>query len=537
MRSSLIPTIALAFIAVLLMLTPISSPAIEHATPVTSTYDAEELLAIKPDLREEIAAALSAGMPEYTITAELFDFDDLRSIEGEMTLTYTNTTGEVLDELPLRMWANSAARDDDAIEIDDVQIDGRNAEFTLSDQNSIAMIALPQTLAPNEMLTLDLTFTSVLPNDSRDYYGMYNYETETGSWAMAHWYPMLPGRDPITGWELRPTSVNGDPVFTDTGLYDVTTIAPEDLTLITSGVVVEQDTADGITTTVWNAKPSRDFVMFADGDMISASHEVDGTEIISWAEPSHEDAADAVLAWTVDSVELFNELLGEYPYQTLQAFEAEMYWAAGVEYPQMFAMSSNYYDGPVPGYESVADAQLSGANRLQIQEEEWTYFEFTVAHEVVHMWFYNLVGNNQYQHAYMDESLTQYLSAYVYFREVHGKTVADDVYQYTLTEPFAEIVETNRDVIVDHPTDDFASGSMYTNAVYTKGAVGFGAIHEELGDEAFFAGLQSYVEDFRFHVATPDDLLAAWQAQTDTDLEPLWVHWFERREGGLDIRD
>ena len=63
----------------------------------------------------------------------------------------------------------------------------------------------------------------------------------------------------------------------------------------------------------------------------------------------------------------------------------------------MFIMGSSYYTDP----------DLTSAI---------SYFEFTVAHEAVHMWFYSLVGNNQYDDAFIDEGLTNYLSGDVYFR-------------------------------------------------------------------------------------------------------------------------
>ena len=98
------------------------------------------------------------------------------------------------------------------------------------------------------------------------------------------------------------------------------------------------------------------------------------------------------------------------------------------------------------------------------------------------------------------------------------------------------MIDANADVIVDFPTDDFPNGRGYTSAVYTKAPLGFHAIHQSMGDDAFFAGLRDYVEAFRFRVATPADLEAALQARSETDIREIWSHWFERREGELDIR-
>ena len=232
--------------------------------------------------------------------------------------------------------------------------------------------------------------------------------------------------------------------------------------------------------------------------------------------PNHGVGGDAALEWTVNTLKAFNPLLGEYPWQQLQVLEADVFAAAAVELPQMFIMGSSYYTDP----------DLTSAI---------SYFEFTVAHEAVHMWFYSLVGNNQYDDAFIDEGLTNYLSGDVYFREMYGDSVGDAAFQSFLYRPFERLIEANADVIVDFPTDNFPSASAYSSAVYTKAPHGFKAIHEAMGQDDFFAALSAYVEEFSFRVATPADLEAAFEAHTDISIRDIWGHWFERREGGLDI--
>jgi aminopeptidase N len=90
------------------------------------------------------------------------------------------------------------------------------------------------------------------------------------------------------------------------------------------------------------------------------------------------------------------------------------------------------------------------------------------------------------------------------------------------------------DVIVDYPTDDFPTMRAYVVAVYHKGALGFRAIQEEIGDDAFFAGLRDYVARHRFGVATPDDLRRALAEAAGRELDESWRHWFEAAEGHQD---
>lgn len=517
----LAPTIRQTLVTLFLLLATISTGQIASAqTPVpNAAYDPDSLHIIKPGLREAVAAELPSGLPVYDIDVTFPEDPESRVLSGKVTVTYTNTTGDTLAELPFRLYANSAAEGEDAVTMDSVTIDGSSVEPELSERSSVAMLSLPTPLAPEESTSIEVAFTTTVPVDEPAHYGIFNYASRTDTWSLAHWYPVVAGRDPEGGWMLEPTSRNGDPVYTETGMYTVRITAPEDLQLMTSGVEIASEPAgDGTVTTTWSAAPSRDFVMLADADMQSVTEDVAGTTVTSWFHDGHGPAGEATLLWTVQSVELFNELLGEYPFVQLQAVEAAMFNAAGVEYPQLFTISDGYY-------QSAPDLDEHG------------YFEFTVAHEVVHQWFYSIVGNNQYDSAFIDEGLTNYLSSRVYFSELYGDEVGREVFGNNVARPFRYMIEGNMDVVVDTPTDAFPSERDYVNAAYVKAPMGFGAIHDEMGDEAFFGGLQAYVAEFRFEVATPADMLRAFEAAADTEVQPIWTHWFEGRNGSLDIRD
>lgn len=499
--------------------TPVS-PATPVGTPVGApAYDPASLHAIKPALREEIASILPPGLTEYAIEVTFPEDPESRILAGRMTVTYTNTTGEPLDAIPFRLYANSASANNDAITLDAVTVAGETVMPELTELNSVATVPLSTPLADGDATTIEIAFTTTVPDDEPAHYGMLNHATGTGTWSLAHWYPIVAGRDPEYGWMLKPTSVNGDPVFSDTALYTVIVTAPEELQLITSGVQTGRVPAgDGMAATTFSAAPSRDFAMVADADMEFLQAEIDGTTLTSWYHGADAPAGRAALRWSAQSLDLFNDLLGEYPYANLQIAPAAMFNAAGIEYPQLFTVSENYYDDPI-------DLGRQG------------YFEFTVAHEVIHQWFYAIVGNNQYDDAYIDEGLTNYLSSRVYFSAIYGDEIGEAAFDRYVRTPFEYMVEANNDVVVATETDAFPSANAYVNAAYIKAPMGFFALHEALGDDAFFAGLQDYVEAYRFRVATPADLLAAWDDLTDLDIAEIWTHWFERRDGALDIRD
>jgi aminopeptidase N len=359
-----------------------------------------------------------------------------------------------------------------------------------------------------------MDFVAYLPIDSVSHYGIFGYSSQSDTWALAHWRPVLAGRDSDTGWQLDHPSRNGDPIFTDTALYDVTVESGPDWRLATTGVQFGDtvETGAGMIARRFVSGPVRDFTIVADEDFEVIATEVDGITINSWFNPGQDEVGEVVAQYCAQSVEIFGETLSPYPYLEMDLVPVDMHGAAGAEFPQLMYLGLNYY---------TSSTDHSTPNDLDL----------TVAHEVIHQWFYALVGNNQYTHAYIDEGITNYLAAEVYFQQAYGEDAAGEVVEAYLREPFERIVGNDGDVVVDQPTDEFETGRDYVFAAYIKAPLGFEAIRLEIGDEAFFGALRAYVEDFMFDVAEPDDLLTAFEQSSDVELQDLWDHWFTEPAG------
>ncbi|MGI8486318.1 MAG: M1 family metallopeptidase [Thermomicrobiales bacterium] len=504
-------SMTLAFPTVLLA--QVSTPT-AASTPVIDTSD-PRLATIKPDLREQVAARIGDTLSTYTIATTLV-VGAHPGLNGKMPLDYVNMTGEALEALPFRLYANGADEEVDSIIVDDVTIDGASVDPVLTVANSVMTVPLAAPLPPQGRITIELAFEATLPVDTSDHYGIFGIDTKTGSWALAHWYPIVAGWDPANGWELDPTSVNGDPIFSNTALYDVTITSPATWALVTTGSMVE-DQVDGTKRTRhFLSGPVRDFTIVADSDFQSLSTEVDGTTVTSWFNPGTERVGKAVLTYAAQSLALYNTLIGPYPYLEFDIVPVELYGAAGVEFPQLIYIGQSYY-----------------ANN--IVPDEPSYLNFTVSHEVMHQWWYGLVGNNQYVHAFTDEGLTNFISSKVYFSKISSEAFADIIFMGAVQSPFQTTVARGDDQIVDQPTDDFPSEGAYVFAVYSKAPMGFNAIYDEIGEEAFFAGLSAYYQEFMFGIAQPDDLRDAFAQASGKDLTALWDHWFHQAAGADDI--
>jgi hypothetical protein len=469
--------------------------------------------------REDIYAATAGRLTRYRIEATLTPKGDRpATIAGTLNLSYVNSTGAAQDGLYFRLYANAADYAEGGQTLDSVDVGGASVSPELSVGDTVAKIPLPQAVEPEATVDLRIAFTTTIPTDPKKGYGMFAFDSRTGTYALAHWEPLLAGYDPVDGWKLDPPSTVGDPVFTNAALYDVALTAPEDLTVVTTGTETGSPVGiDGQVHHHFVSGPVRDFVMAIDAGLRSVSADVGGTTVRSWYQPKDADAGRNVLRFGTQALAVYSRLFGTYPYAEMDIVEVALRNAGGVEFPQITFIDSDLYDP-----------------KSAIAQRDPNTLEFDVAHEIGHQWWYGMVGNDQYEHAFTDEGLTNY-STTVYFGEMYGPAKAQEQVDRNLTLWYLYMLfGGDGDHVVDRPTDSF-NPSDYGSTIYGKGALGFGAIREAIGDEAFFTALHDYLVEFRFKVATPDDLLAAFERASGQDLGALWRHWFDAAEGKQDF--
>lgn len=497
-------------------------PASPIATPVAATMATP----VAPD-------ASPAVSPEATPLAMVEEPPlELATITGTQELHFVNATGAPLEELYLRLYPNLRQYGDGRMVVGDITVDGvpivpeppplfsvpGATPAVTSDAGSgdLILLRLPlhTTLPATGTATVRMAFTTTVPMASPDGSGLFAYTTETGTWALAHWFPILAGYDPVSGWELEPPADWSDPVFSNTALFDVTLTAPPDLVLVTTGVQVAASTQGAHQVRRFVSGPVREFTVVADDDFASVSTTVGETIVTSYSNPQDADGGAQVLEWAAQSLATFSELFGPYPYATLDVVAVPN--VTGFEFPQLVFIDADFYPDP----------EGSGSRPGAI--------EFLVAHEVSHQWWYGLVGNNQHRHAFLDESLAEY-SAVLYFELQHGADAAEAQLEAGLRLRYATMLLTTGDQVVDQPSAAFPDTDAYYATVYRKGGLGFAALRQEIGGAAFFAGLQAYGETLRFGVAAPEDLQAAFERAAGKNLDAFWQLWFETASGRVEI--
>jgi aminopeptidase N len=168
---------------------------------------------------------------------------------------------------------------------------------------------------------------------------------------------------------------------------------------------------------------------------------------------------------------------------------------------------------------AVADGKLNEFEQIRLR--------FVIIHEIGHQWIGNVIGANTNDHQFMSEGLVNMLSVAV-INEMAGPADAERYLRADVAGPYQALLRDGRDGVADRAITPELNGVLHGMFVYGKAGVGFEAIRQEIGNDAFFDGMDAYGDAFRFGIAGPDDLRGALEQASGQDLGELWSFWFEQ---------
>jgi len=467
----------------------------------------DALADVLPAEREAVAAATADELSSYRIDVALDPAAG--TLAGVAEVRYRNTAATALWEIYFRLYPNAAYYGPGDLAIGAATVDGAGVAAALGADPTVLRVPLPAPLPPGGEAVIGLPFTTTVPVDADGSYGIFQRDSEDGTWVLASWHPVLAVYEEDAGWVLDPVTSFGDPTYAASAFYDVTIAAPGGLTLVASGVETEATERDGLLARRYVAGPAREFTLVADDDYQAVGAEVAGTTVTAYAEPEPASlaAAEAAVAVAADALAVFGERFGPYPFEELDLVQTPLVDALAVSWSGIVFLDSSSMLG---GY----------------AEQNPTGFETVVAHEVAHLWWGAIVGSNSNHHTFLNEGLAT-LSSLLYQEEVAGPAVAAEQRQAWVIGPARSLLRRG-DAVVDQPIAEGQDPGIRAAAAYGKGALGFLAIRAEIGDAAFFAALAGVATEYRFAIAEPDDFLAAFEAASGEELDPLWQRWFEQ---------
>jgi aminopeptidase N len=272
------------------------------------------------------------------------------------------------------------------------------------------------------------------------------------------------------------------------------------MTVITSGSTVAMNTQGSEKTWHVVGAPMRDFDIDLSAILQLSSMQVGEVTVNSYYLPQDESAGKNALKWASGALSVYEKRIGPYPFKELDVVETPT-TAGGIEYPGLVVIADELYRQP----------------------EQRNYFEFAVAHEVGHQWWYAQVGDDQVNTPWMDESFVQYTTL-IYFQDTYGAGVANQILTRTFQDQYDRAKRESEDKPIGLPVAAYTERG-YEEIVYGKGPLFFEAVRKQVGDDSFYKFMQTYYQRFKYQVAKPEDILDTINEVSGQNVKPLYDQW------------
>ena len=387
--------------------------------------------------------------------------------------------------------------------VTDVTVDGAGVSPAYRFERTALEVPLPRPLSPGQSAVLSLNFRLSVPETLDTGYGLISYTG--GILALDTPYAAIPVFDD-EGWNVETPPPSADTSYNDASFYLVRVTAPAELRVVASGVAIDREVSGAAQTVTFALGPARDFFIAGSTRYVSRTEQLGETQVNSYALAGEEKAAEMALDAAVEALRVFGRRFGPYPYTELDVAATPML-ALGIEYPGVVGITEKVY-APDPNTDERRQAEL---------------LDSTVAHEVAHQWFYNLVGNDQIDEPWLDEAVAEY-SIWFYYLDRYGKDVADD-WSQSWDARWERVDRLEKPVGL--PAREY-DAREYSPIVYGRGPLFLSALAGRMGQERFDQFLSDYAIRFRWDIATAADFKSLAEDACGCELDDLYREWLDR---------
>ena len=227
-------------------------------------------------------------------------------------------------------------------------------------------------------------------------------------------------------------------------------------------------------------------------------------EVNYYVEPEHKEDARGIFGETPNMIGYFSELLDlEYPWDKYNQVVVRDYVSGAMENTGAVIFGEYVYKDK--------EDLLDGNDQS------------TIAHELFHHWFGDLVTCESWANLPLNESFANY-SQYLWDEYRYGMDEADYQAEMEADGYFQSAsYQGYHDLIwFDH----FDKEDMFDGHSYNKGGRILHMLRSYLGDEAFFKGLNNYLTTNKYKAAEFHHLRLAFEEVSGEDLNWFFNQWF-----------
>ncbi len=288
---------------------------------------------------------------------------------------------------------------------------------------------------------------------------------------------------------------------------EISMTVPAKYVTLSNGLLVNQKkNSDGTRTDTWKMDlPHAPYLFFmgvGDYEIIKDSYR--DKEVSYYVEKEYASVARKIFGLTPEMIAFYSHITGvDYPWQKYGQIAGRDYYITAME-----NTTATLY-----GEEVQQDA------RQLVDENSW---ESTIAHELFHQWFGNLVTCESWSNITLNESFAT-LGSILWAEYKYGKDAGSALNYENLNVYLSDSDNTSKNFVRFYYNDPV---DVFDLVSYFKGACILNMLRNYVGDSAFFQSLNLYLTQNKFKSAEAQDLRLAFEEVTGEDLNWFWNQWY-----------
>ncbi|AUC84245.1 peptidase M1 [Polaribacter sp. ALD11] len=147
--------------------------------------------------------------------------------------------------------------------------------------------------------------------------------------------------------------------------------------------------------------------------------------------------------------------------------------------------------------------------------------ENTIAHELFHHWFGDLVTSESWSNLTLNESFANY-SEYLWQEYKYGQEAAE-MHMFGNKKLYLDGQEADKKLVRFNYLD---KEDMFDLVSYNKGGAILHMLRSYVGDEAFFTSLKMYLNEYKYQAAEAHQLRLVFEKVTGKDLNWFFNQWY-----------
>jgi aminopeptidase N len=283
------------------------------------------------------------------------------------------------------------------------------------------------------------------------------------------------------------------------------TVPERFVTLSNGALTAQKKNSNGTRTDTWKMDlPHAPYLFFMGaGDYAIIKDQYKGKEVSYYVEKEYAPYARGIFGLTPEMISFYSKITGvDYPWP---------------KYAQI--VGRDFVSGAMENTSATLHQESAYQNARELKDgNKW---EETIAHELFHHWFGDLVTTESWSNITLNESFANY-GEYLWLEYKYGKDKADQ-HNYENMMQYA-MSGSDQKNLVRHYYE--SREDVFDLVSYQKGGRILHMLRNHIGDSAFFKGIQLYLSQNKFKSAEAPQLRLAFEEVTGKDLNWFFNQWY-----------